>query len=81
MIGCSTKGKKVHILDPRQAESAQVFAGHASSKGQKMKFFGPNRPHNLLTVGFSESNDRQYAVYDDRNLSEPLVINKLDNVS
>jgi hypothetical protein len=33
MVGCSTKGKKVHILDPRQAESAQVFAGHKSSKG------------------------------------------------
>jgi len=46
-----------------------------------MKFFGPNRPHNLMTVGFSEFNDRQYAVYDDRNVSEPLAINKLDGVS
>jgi hypothetical protein len=33
MIGCSTKGKKVHILDPRQAESAQVISAHQSSKG------------------------------------------------
>jgi hypothetical protein len=46
-----------------------------------MKFFGPNRPHNIMTVGFSEFNDRQYAVYDDRNVSEPIAINKLDGVS
>jgi len=46
-----------------------------------MKFMGANRPHNLLTVGFSEFNDRQYAVYDDRKITEPLTMNKLDSVS
>jgi len=46
-----------------------------------MKFMGNNRPHNLMTVGFSEFNDRQYAIYDDRKVSEPLKIEKLDSVS
>lgn len=39
-----------------------------------MKFFGANRPHNLMTCGFSEFNDRQYAIYDDRKVQEPLTI-------
>lgn len=42
---------------------------------------GNNRPHNLLTVGFSEFNDRQYAIFDDRKVAEPLKIEKLDGVS
>lgn len=46
-----------------------------------MKFFGPNRPHNIMTVGFSEFADRQYAVYDDRKIEEPIAMNKLDGVS
>lgn len=46
-----------------------------------MKFLGPNRPHNIVTVGFHGFNDRQYAIYDDRNISEPVTINKLDGIS
>lgn len=33
----------------------------------------------LCSLGFSEFNDRQYAIWDNRNLSEPLNIKKLDN--
>jgi hypothetical protein len=33
MVGAATKGKKVHVMDPRQIEAAQVFDAHQSSKG------------------------------------------------
>ena len=46
-----------------------------------MKFMGRNRPHNIVTVGFSESSDRQFMIWDDRNVKEPLKVNKLDSVS
>ena len=45
-------------MDPRDVNAAQIFDAHQSSKGQKMKFMGAQRPNNILTVGFSESNDR-----------------------
>jgi hypothetical protein len=46
-----------------------------------MKFLGANRPNNLITVGFSEYNDRQYGIYDVRKVAEPLKLEKLDSVS
>lgn len=42
---------------------------------------GANRPNNIVTVGFSEFNDRQYMIWDDRKLTEPLAMNKLDSIS
>ena len=33
----------------------------------------------LCSFGFSEFNDRQYAIWDTRNFAEPLVMKKLDN--
>jgi coronin-1B/1C/6 len=32
-VGCATKGKKVHVMDPRDVNAAQVFDAHQSSKG------------------------------------------------
>ena len=47
-----------------------------------MKFMGRNRPFNIITCGFSQSNDcRQYMIYDTRNMEKPLVLNKLDQSS
>ena len=42
---------------------------------------GEKRPNNIVTVGFSEFNDRQYMIWDDRKLQDPLAVNKLDSVS
>ena len=33
MVGSATKGKKIHVLDPRKKEAAMVADAHLNSKG------------------------------------------------
>lgn len=74
-----TKDKKLFMCDPRVQGAVQETAAHQGIKAQRIKWMGANRPNYAISLGFSDFSDRQYAVWDDRNLSEPVVMNKLDN--
>jgi hypothetical protein len=78
LMGLISKDKKMHVFDPRQSTGAMTTQAHQSSKGQKLQWIGDGSK--ILTVGFSEYNERQYAIYDIRgNFNTPLAMKKLDN--
>lgn len=52
---------------------------HAGPKASKVVFLGSTG--RLLTTGFSRHSDRQYAVWDENDLSKPLYIDTIDSSS
>lgn len=65
------------VLDPRTLDSALITNAHAGSKKQSMAWLGDQNM--ILTHGWSAYNERQYAVYDVRNIETPITCKKLDN--
>ncbi|OQV14922.1 Coronin-2B [Hypsibius exemplaris] len=70
---------QIRLIEPRMAKLAQITPGHAGSKASKLAFL-TNRKQ-LFTTGFSKYTDRQYAVWDINNLSQPLKMDILDSSS
>ena len=50
---------------------------HEGARPQKMCWLGDSQ--SILTTGFSKLSERQYAVWDNRDISKPLVMKKLDD--
>lgn len=67
----------MHIIDPRQLDAAMVTQAHEGSKAQRLSWVG-NSNH-IITHGWSAYNERQWAIFDTRNIETPLTIKKLDN--
>lgn len=78
-IACLTKEKQMHILDPRQPGDALKTAAHGGSKTQRLQWLG--KSGNIISQGFSEFAERQYAVWDPRQFDKPLTMKKLDNAN
>lgn len=52
---------------------------HAGSKASKVTFLGSTC--RLLTTGFSRHSDRQYSLWDENDLSQPLTTDTIDSSS
>lgn len=72
-----SKDKILTVFDPRQEGSAIETTAHEGARPQKVVWAG-NSTH-LITVGFSKVSERQYAVWDARNMTESLIMKKLDD--
>ena len=73
MIGMIAKDKRMHIFDPRSPESAMVTQAHQGGKPQRINWVG--NTGKIVTVGTSEYNERQYAIFDTRgDINTPLKI-------
>lgn len=60
-------------------DATQEGICHAGSKASKVIFLGTSG--RLLTTGFSRHSDRQYSVWDEDDLSHPLVTDTIDSSS
>lgn len=70
----------MNIMDPRQQGTAQQTQAHGGFKPQRLNWYG--NTGKILTVGTSEFNERQWALFDPRgDITKPLVMKKLDNLS
>lgn len=72
----SKENKKIHVVDPRQPEAAIIGDAHKGIKAQRIQWNG--KSGKIITLGASEYNEREFAVFDPRNISKPLVMKKLD---
>lgn len=54
-------------------------SSHEGARPQKFVWLGDSQT--VLTMGFSKTSERQYGVWDTRDLSQPLVIRRLDDYS
>lgn len=67
LISTITKDKVMTIFDPRKEGGAMITNAHEGAKTQKMVWLGDSQ--SILTTGFTKVSERQYAVWDLRDLS------------
>jgi len=72
MLATSSKDKKIRVIDPRQRKIAQEVEGHQGIKGSRVIFLGADK---LFSVGFSKTSEREYVIWDARNLGNKMVAN------
>jgi WD40 repeat protein len=76
LVACTSKDRKIRVVDPRAAAVAQEGAGHEGVKQARVCWMG--RHPQLLSTGFDKMNMRQFAVWDARALGKgPLVMRSL----
>jgi len=79
LLATTCKDKYLRVIDPRSTEVVQERkAAHAGTKTSKVVFLKDGR---ILTFGFSKMSDRQYALWDSGDLSQPIVIEDIDKAS
>eukprot|EP00004_Rigifila_ramosa_P015567 TRINITY_DN3620_c0_g1_i1.p1 TRINITY_DN3620_c0_g1~~TRINITY_DN3620_c0_g1_i1.p1 ORF type:complete len:457 (-),score=103.86 TRINITY_DN3620_c0_g1_i1:63-1379(-) len=78
---CATtcKDKLCRLIDPRSQSIVSSVEAHYGAKGSRVLWLG--RKDRLLTVGFSRSSERQFSIWDPRNLTEALSTFNIDNAA
>ncbi|XP_043234251.1 coronin-2B-like isoform X5 [Amphibalanus amphitrite] len=79
LLATTCKDKKLRIIEPRSGRVLQEGQCHEGAKACKVQYLGDSG--RLLTTGFSKFSDRQYAVWDERRLDEPLRRENIDSSS
>ncbi|CAF1589274.1 unnamed protein product [Rotaria sp. Silwood1] len=75
-IVTSCKDKMFRVINPRTGEIIQSGAGHQGGKPARAIYLRDGR---ILSTGFSRMAERQYAVWDENDLSAPLTMVELDS--
>eukprot|EP01100_Stratorugosa_tubuloviscum_P013227 TRINITY_DN650_c2_g2_i1.p1 TRINITY_DN650_c2_g2~~TRINITY_DN650_c2_g2_i1.p1 ORF type:complete len:917 (-),score=509.21 TRINITY_DN650_c2_g2_i1:60-2810(-) len=75
-LAITTKEKKLTIIEPRTNAIVQSVEAHVGSKPARVLWLGDLQ--RILTTGFSKNRDRQYAVWDPRNLTNALQTTNID---
>jgi hypothetical protein len=65
------------IFDPRKEGAALTTPTHEGARPQKLVWLGNSQ--NIFTAGFSKVAEREFAVYDTRDLANPLIRKRLDD--
>jgi hypothetical protein len=65
------KDFKLRVFDPRNNTAIGTVDGHQGVKGGRAMFMGKH--DKIFTVGFGKTSERQYFIYDVKNLSAPLL--------
>lgn len=71
LMATSCKDKKLRVIDPRTGAVSGEVQTHEGVKGGRAIWLGKH--DKILSVGFAKTSERQYFVFDPRNLSEPIV--------
>lgn len=77
LLGAITKDRVLNIFDPRKDGAALSAQTHEGARPQKLSWLGNN--NNIFTAGFSKISEREYAVFDTRDMSQPLIKKRLDD--
>ena len=64
------------VYDPRKSGDAMTGASHEGTRQQKLVWAGDNET--IITTGFSKMSERQFGVFDIRDLANPLEMRRLD---
>jgi len=79
LIATSCKDKKIRIIDPRTAKLASEAEAHTGVKGSRVCWLG--HKDKLFSVGFSKTSEREYALWDPRDMSKSLGRSNIDSGS
>lgn len=79
LLATTCKDKLIRIIDPRKATVIAEGKGHEGSKATRVIFTGET--NRLFTLGFGKTSERQFAVWDIADLSNPLKREDVDQGS
>jgi len=79
LLATASKDKKVRVLDPRKGSIAQEVEAHQGVKGMRVNFLG--NKDKLFTMGFSKTSERQFCIWDPKNLSKALHTTNVDTAA
>lgn len=80
VLATSSKGKLVHFFDPRQGVVADTLKSpHDGVKSTKLAYLGDTGK--FMTCGSTKQSTREVKIWDLKNLSKPLVTEKIDTAS
>jgi len=79
LVATSCKDKFLRVFDPRDSKVTATVDDHPGAKGGRVIWLG--RKDLIFTCGFGKGSERQYALYDPRNLSSRLALQVIDNSS
>jgi len=80
LLATSSKDKRLRVVDPRASKIVHDFEAHQGPKGFRSLYF--SKPvERIFSVGFSKSSERQYCLWDVKNLSEPLATANIDTAA
>ncbi|EPZ31343.1 DUF1900-domain-containing protein [Rozella allomycis CSF55] len=79
LLATTSKDKKLRIFDVRSAKMVQEVEAHPGVKGSRCVWLGDS--DRIATTGFSKTSDRQLAIWDYNNLTNPLKLENLDTSS
>jgi hypothetical protein len=77
LIAATCKDKKIRVVDVRKNELLAEGSGHEGTKPSRVVFCGSN----LFTTGYSRMSERQYALWNPKDLSKPLTLENIDSGS
>jgi len=79
LVATTCKDKQLRVIQPRTGEVVNQGQAHSGTKASKVVFIGDSGK--LFTTGFSKYSDRQYAVWSQQDLTQPLKIENIDSSS
>lgn len=77
LLSVCDKNKKLHVFDPRDTTSA-VFNATAHEGPKQLKCCWLGESNRILTTGISKQMFKEIAIWDSRDLSQPLIRKKAD---
>jgi len=78
MLATTCKDKKLRIIDPRQRKIVAETEAHSGVKGSRVIYLGMDK---LFSCGFSKTSEREFSIWDARNLSTKLAHQSVDSAS
>ena len=79
LLATTCKDKTLRVIDPRSGNIvSQKQNAHEGTKSCKVIFLKDGK---LMTFGFSRMSDRQYALWDGNNLTQPIIMEDIDRAS
>ncbi|XP_067687818.1 coronin-1C-like isoform X3 [Haliotis asinina] len=75
-FACTCKDKKLRVYNSRSGECLQEGPGHAGAKPAQVAYLKDGL---IFSTGFSRMSERQYALWDEKDLSKAKEMNELDN--
>jgi len=79
LYGTASKDKKVRIVDPRAGKIISEVEAHVGVKGMRIAYLG--QKDKLFSMGFSKTSERQFSLWDPRNMSAPARTENIDTAA
>jgi len=76
LYSTAAKDKKIRTLDPRANSIISEVEGHPGVRGMRLAYLGRN--DKLFSMGFSKTTERQFSLWDPRNLATAFKTENID---